>query len=66
MKHAILISGIIGALLFFFSMYAFLYVRDLFKPVAYIFLPITILFFILNIIVKSREERERRRKAGKF
>ena len=66
MKYTILISGIIAALLFLLSLYAFLYAWNLFKPVAYAFLAVTVVFFILNIIVKSKEERERRRKAGKF
>jgi CHASE2 domain-containing sensor protein len=66
MKYAILISGIIAAVLFLISLYAFLYAWNLFKPVAYAFLSITIIFFILNIIVKSKEERESRRRTGRF
>jgi len=66
MKYAILISGIIAAVLFLLSLYAFLYAWDLFKPVAYAFLAVTVVFFILNIIVKSKEERDRKRRTGRY
>jgi uncharacterized membrane protein len=58
MKYLVLITGFVGALLFFLSMYAFLFSWGLFKPVAYAFLLITFFFFILIIITKKKEEKD--------
>lgn len=66
MKKLILATGITGTILFLVSIYAFLFSGNLFKPVAYGFLTVTVVFFILMIITKTKEERERRRKAGRF
>jgi hypothetical protein len=62
MKYAVLITGILGALLFMYSVYAFLVHPGQFKIIAYGFLILAIVFFILVIIRKIREEREYRRK----
>ena len=64
MKYAVLITGILGALLFIYSVYAFWVHPEQFKLIAYGFLSLAIIFFILVIIRKVREERENKRKRG--
>ena len=64
-KYAVLTTGILGALLFLYSVYAFLVHPGQFKLIAYGFLALAIIFFILVIIRKLKEEKEIRRKAGK-
>ncbi len=58
MKYAVLITGILGALLFLFSIYVFWVHPDQFKMVAYGFLGLAVVFFILVIIRKVKEEKE--------
>lgn len=65
MKYAVLITGILGALLFMYSVYAFLVHPEQFKMIAYGFLGLAIAFFILVIIRKVREEKEYRKKIEK-
>lgn len=62
MKIAILSLGVSGALLFLYSVYAFWVHTEQFKNVAYIFMFLTVVFFILVIINKIREEKARNRK----
>jgi hypothetical protein len=62
MKYAVLITGILGALLFMYSVYAFLVHPEQFKIIAYGFLSLAIVFFILVIIRKVREEKAYRKK----
>lgn len=64
MKYAVLLIGILGALLFFYSVYAFWVHPEHFKLVAYGFLVLAIAFFILVIIRKIKEEKEYRGKVG--
>jgi len=64
MKYAILFTGILGALIFLYSVYAFILQPQQFKPVAYGFLGLAIVFFILVVIKKIRDEREYRKKVG--
>ena len=66
MKKIILITGITGTILFLLSIYSFLYAGNLFKPVAYGFLGVAIVFFIIVIFTKSNEERKRKSKTGRF
>ncbi|MBE0655060.1 MAG: hypothetical protein IH594_14760 [Bacteroidales bacterium] len=65
MKYAVLLTGILGALLFFYSVYAFWVRPEQFKLIAYGFLGLAIVFFILVIIRKIKEEREYRGKVGR-
>lgn len=62
MKYAVLATGVLGALLFMYSVYAFLVHPEQFKIIAYGFLSLAIVFFILVIIRKIREERSYRKK----
>lgn len=66
MKYAVLSAGVLGALLFLYSVYAFWVHPDQFKTIAYGFLGLAIVFFILVIIKKIQEDRrqpaEKRRK----
>ncbi|MCF8379770.1 MAG: hypothetical protein K9H49_09350 [Bacteroidales bacterium] len=62
MKIAILSLGITGALIFFYSVYSFWVHPEQFKTVAYIFMFLTVVFFILVIINKIREEKALRDK----
>ena len=62
MKIAITALGTAGALLFFYSVYVFWVHPEQFKTVAYIFMFLTAVFFILVIIRKIREERELKKK----
>ncbi len=62
MKYAILVTGILGALVFIFSIYTFAAQPQKFKPVAYAFLGLAIIFFILVVIKKVKEEKEYRKK----
>lgn len=62
MRYAILITGILGALVFLYSVYAFAVKPPQFKTVAYGFLGLAIIFFILVIIKKVRDEKEYRKK----
>jgi len=62
MKYAVLITGVIGALLFLFSIYIFWVHPEQFKIVAYGFLGFAVVFFILVIIKKVREDKEKRNK----
>jgi len=64
MKIAITSLGTAGALLFFYSVYAFWVHPEQFKTVAYVFIFLTVVFFILVIIRKMREERELKKKIG--
>ena len=57
MKIAILSLGVSGALLFLYSVYAFWVYPEQFKSVAYIFMFLTVVFFILVIIKKIRDEK---------
>ncbi len=62
MKYAILITGIMGALIFLYSIYAFAAQPQQFKTVAYVFLGLAIVFFILVVIKKVKEEKEFKKK----
>lgn len=65
MKYAILVTGVLGALVFLYSVYAFTLQPQQFKAVAYGFLGLAILFFILVIIKKVRDEKKYRKKVSK-
>jgi len=62
MKIAVLSSGVIGALLFLYSIYAFWVHPEQFKTIAYIFMFLTVAFFILVIIKKIQEEKVLKKK----
>ena len=62
MKIAVLSSGVIGALLFLYSVYAFWVHPEQFKTIAYIFMFLTVVFFILVIIKKIQEEKALKKK----
>ncbi len=62
MKYLILATGGLAALIFLFSIYSFLLKPGMFKPVAYAFLVLTIVFFLLVIVKKVMEDRDYRRK----
>ncbi len=62
MKYAILITGILGAGLFLYSVYAFILQPQHFKSFAYAFLGLAIIFFILVVIKKVIDERAYRKK----
>lgn len=62
MKYAILGSGAMAAVLFVYSVYVFFASPENFKNVAYGFLGLAILFFILIIVRKIGEDRELKRK----
>ncbi len=62
MKIAVLSSGVIGALLFLYSVYAFWVHPEQFKTTAYIFMFLTVVFFILVIIKKIQEEKALKKK----
>jgi uncharacterized membrane protein len=62
MKYAVLVAGLFAAALFIYSIYLFAVDPDRFKPVAYAFLGISIVFFLLVIIRKVRDDRELRKK----
>ena len=66
MKYAILTLGLIAAGLFIYSVYAFIANPDHFKPVAYAFLGLTVIFFILVIIRKILADREHRDRMDQF
>ncbi len=61
MKYAILGTGLFAGGLFIYSVYTFAVNPQGFKPVAYSFLGLTIVFFILVFIRKIREDRAFRR-----
>lgn len=65
MKYLVLGTGILGAVLFIYSIYVFWVKPENFKMVAYGFLGLAIIFFILVIIRKLREDRENRTKLKK-
>jgi predicted membrane channel-forming protein YqfA (hemolysin III family) len=62
MRYVILALGIVGALVFLYSVYAFISQPEQFKTVAYVFLGVAIVFFVLVIIKKVRDEKEYRKK----
>ncbi len=66
MKYAILATGLIAAAFFIYSVYVFAVNPDMFKAVAYGFLAFTIVFFVLIIIRKIREDKEYKRKTTLF
>jgi hypothetical protein len=65
MKYAILGSGAMAAVLFIYSIYVFFASPENFKNIAYGFLGLAILFFILIIFRKIKEDRELREKTEK-
>jgi succinate-acetate transporter protein len=65
MKYAILGSGAMAAVLFIYSIYVFFATPENFKSVAYGFLGLAILFFVLIIFRKIKEDRELREKIEK-
>lgn len=62
MKYLVLITGVLGAVLFLYSVYVFWIHPENFKMVAYGFLGLAIVFFILVMIRKIREDREAKNK----
>ncbi len=62
MKYAIPATGITAAGFFIYSVYVFAVEPEHFKSIAYGFLAFTILFFVLVIIRKVREDKALRRK----
>jgi len=58
----IIIFGALAALLFFASMYAFLFAGGYFKPVAFSFLVVTVIMFVLVIVRNIIHEEVFRRK----
>lgn len=62
MKIAILGLGGVGAALFLYSIYAFWVHPEQFKTIAYIFMFLTVIFFILVIIKKIQEEKSLKKK----
>lgn len=64
MKYAILATGLLAAAFFIYSVYIFAVEPTMFKKVAYGFLGFTIIFFVLVIIRKLREDKEYRRKTS--
>ncbi len=62
MKYAIIGTGVMGAAVFIYSVFAFLAAPGQFKSVAVVFLAITVIFFILVIIRKVLDDRELKRK----
>lgn len=62
MKYYILITGIVAAGLFLYSVYAFWVHPEQFKVVAYIFMFVTAFFFIVVIIKKVKDERALKKK----
>ncbi|HYW97227.1 MAG TPA: hypothetical protein VE870_16665 [Bacteroidales bacterium] len=62
LKYAILGTGAIAAMLFIYSVYVFAVNPENFKTIAYGFLGFTIIFFVLVILRKLKEDRERKMK----
>ena len=62
MNTAILSLGVSGAGLFLYSIYAFWVHPEQFKTIAFIFMFLTVIFFILVIIKKIKEENKLKRK----
>ena len=66
MKYAIIGTGVFGAAVFIYSVFAFLATPEQFKSIAVLFLAITVVFFILVIIRKILEDRDWKRKMEQF
>ena len=62
MKLAILGLGVSGALLFLYSVYAFWVHPEQFKTIAYIFMFLTVVFFVLVILKKVKDGKDLRKK----
>ena len=66
MKYAIFSLGAVAAGLFVYSIYSFWVHPEHFKTVAYVFMFVAAVFFVLVIIRKIQDEKKNKRRINSF